>query len=143
MKVEIISWLAGLSVLFHTPWELVQANWILGCRDKPWYIKFRNCFVGIVLDTLYAIGLYYLFFYLKENEVWLLHAGMKEYLIIFIISILIAYGFEWLALKIGFWEFDQHVARLPKSLGNIALSPVLQLPLLVSLSFLITQIILS
>lgn len=143
MQIEIISWLTGLSILFHTPWELIQANWLTDCKGKPWYIRLRNCFVGIVLDTLYTIGLYYLFIYFRESEVWLLYAGVKEYALIFIISLLIAYGFEWLAWKLGFWEFHENIARLPKFLGNIALSPILQLPILVSISFFITQLILG
>jgi hypothetical protein len=143
MKIEIISWLAGLSILLHTPWELVQAHWLIGCKDKPWYIKLRNCFVGIVLDALYTIGLYFLFIYFKESEVWLLHAGIEEYALIFIISLLIAYICEWLALKSGIWQFHESTPRLPKVLGNVPLLPVIQLPLLVSLTFFITQLLLS
>jgi hypothetical protein len=143
MKENIILWLISLSVLLHTPWELFQANWLANCRNKPWYIKLRNCSVGIILDTLYTIGLYYLFSYFKNSEVWLLHAGVNEYALILIISVLVAYASEWLALKSGVWKFHKNTPRLPKPLGNIPLLPLIQLPLLVFLTFFITQFILS
>lgn len=143
MKNNIIIWLITLSVLLHTPWELIQANWLTSCRDKPWYIKLRNCFVGVVLDTLYTLGIYYLFTYMKEDKAWPLDAGIADYAIIFGASLLVAYFFEWLALKTGFWEFHEDIPRFPKLLGGIALPPVIQLPILVCITFLITQLILS
>jgi hypothetical protein len=143
MKENIILWLSSLSILLHTPWEFVQASWFRGCRDKPWYIKLRNCAVGIILDTGYTLGVYYLFLYFGENEEWLLNAGIADYAFIFGASLLIAFSFEWLALKTGLWKFHEGIPRLPKILGNIALPPVVQLPLLVCLTFLLTQLIIS
>lgn len=71
MRENILLWLSVLSIFLHTPWELVQANWLCSCRGKPWYIRMRNCFVGVVLDVLYTLGIYYLFSYLKGDQEWL------------------------------------------------------------------------
>lgn len=140
---NIVFWLSILSILLHTPWELIQANSLTTCRGKPWYIKFRNCFVGIIFDWLYTLGVYYLFSYIRNDEKWLFNAAIGDYVIIFGMSLLIAYVIEGLALKFGFWQFHEDVARLPRKLGRIAVSPVMQLPLLVSISFFITQLILG
>jgi hypothetical protein len=141
MSSEIFFWLAGLSIILYTPWEFYQANWLVNCRDKPWYIRMRNCSVGVILDTVYTLGLYYLFASFKDNQEWLLHAGVNEYALVFIISLLTAYVCEWVAWKINLWQYHKAAPRFPKYLGSIAISPVLQLPVLVSITFFITQLI--
>lgn len=132
----------GLSLLLHTPWELIQADWVINLQGKPWYIKLRNCSVGIILDVLYTLGIYYLFAYYKGNEEWVLNAGIKDYMIIFELSLLAAYSYEWMGWKFGFWSFDESMPHLPRFLGKVALFPLIQLPVLVCLTFLITQLIL-
>jgi hypothetical protein len=143
MKGSIIFSLVSLSLLLHTSWELVQAKWVENLQDKPWHVIVRNCAVGITLDTLYTIGLYYLFSFFKSNEEWILNAGVEEYVLIFIISLIVAYAYEWMGWKFKLWSFAENIPHLPKYFGKVALPPLIQLPLLVSLTFFITQHILS
>ena len=143
MKGNIIFWLISLSLLLHSTWELVQVKWVDNLQGKPWYIIVRNCSVGITLDTLYSLGIYYLFALFTYNEEWVLQAGVKEYVLIFIISILVAYAYEWMGWKFKLWSFSENVPHLPGYFGKVALLPLLQLPLLVSLSFFLTHLILS
>jgi hypothetical protein len=100
---QLILFLAVVSLVLHTPWELAQTKALSTCAGKPWPIRLRKCSIGIVSDVLYTLGLYYL---------------------------------------IGWWHFNEKVSHFPKSLGNVALTPALQLPLLVALTYLLLQWIL-
>jgi hypothetical protein len=139
----IIFSLISLSLLLHTIWELVQAKWVVNLQGKPWYIILRNCLVGISLDTLYTLGIYYLFVYLMSNKIWALQAGVVEYVAVFLISILAAYAYEWMGWQFKLWSFSEGVPHLPKPFAKVALLPLIQLPLLVCLTFLITQTMLT
>lgn len=141
MKRKIVLWLIGLSLLLHAPWEFIQTELVVDFREKPWYIQLRDCAVGTTLDTLFTVGVYFLFAYYKKSTEWIVNAGVKEYLVIIIISLLAAYSYEWMGWKLGFWFFYENVTHLPESLGKVALSPLVQLPLLVSITFLIVQLI--
>ena len=142
MESTIIFWLIALSVLLHTFWELTQAKWVVNFQGKPWYIVLRNCLLGISLDTLYTLGVYYLFAFFMSNKEWVVNAGVKDYIIIFIISIMAAYAYEWMGWKLKLWSFSEEVPHLPEPFVKVALLPLIQLPLLVCLSFLVTQYIL-
>lgn len=143
MNGDIFFWLIFLSLLLHTGWELVQAKWVLNLQGKPWYIKVRNCSVGIILDTLCTLGIYFLFAFYKNDQEWVLNAEVKDYLIIGLVSLLVAYFYEWMGWKLKLWSFSENVPHLPEFLGRVALLPLIQLPLLVSLTFFITQLIFS
>ena len=143
MKLKIIIWLTVLSFLLHTTWELIQTEWVVNLQGKPWYIILRNCSVGITLDILYTLGIYYLFTIYKSSKEWVLNAGVKDYVIIFLISILSAFSYEWMGWKLKLWSFSESMPHLPELFGKIALSPLIQLPVLVSATFFITQRILS
>lgn len=143
MKEDVIFWLVCLSLLLHTSWELVQARWVVNLKGKPWYIVIRNCLVGIILDTGYTLGIYFLFAFAKKKEEWVLTAGIKEYMIIFLISILTAYAYEWMGWKLKGWSFSESVPHLPHQFGKVSILPLIQLPFLVSLTFFLTQLFLS
>ena len=143
MKEKIIIWLTAVSFLLHTSWELIQTEWVVNLQGKPWYIIIRNCSVGITLDILYTLGIYYLFAFYKNSKEWVLNAGVKDYVIIFIFSILSAFSYEWMGWKLDLWSFSESMPHLPEFFGKIPLSPLIQLPVLVSATFFITQRILS
>lgn len=143
MEEDIIFLLTVLSLLLHTTWESMQAKWVINLQGKPWYIIARNCAVGIGLDTLYTLGIYFVFAFFKDSREWVLYAGVMEYLMIIILSILTAYAYEWMGWKFKLWSFSEEVAHLSKPFAKVALLPLIQLPLLVFLTFFFTRIILS
>lgn len=139
----ILFWLVALSLLLHTSWELIQVKWVDSLQGKPWYIILRNCCVGITLDIFFTLGIYYLFAFFKRNQKWVLDASVQDYMVVFIVSLLSAYAYEWMGGKLKLWSFSKEVPHLPKPFAKVALLPIIQLPLLVCLTFFITQIILS
>lgn len=142
MTFHLILFLVVVSLLLHTPWELAQTKALNTCAGKPWRIRLGNCSIGIVSDVLYTVVLYYLIGWWGSHDLWLDKAGMLHYGFVLLISFIGAYLTELVAQRLNWWHFTRKVPHFPKSLGNVALTPVLQLPLLVALTYLLTQHIL-
>jgi hypothetical protein len=142
MMVQLILFLIVISLLLHTPWELAQTKALSTCAGKPWRIRLGNCSIGIVSDVLYTVGLYYLMAWWLSNDLWLREAGMIHYGFVLAISFIGAYLTELVAQRLGWWHFNRKVPHFPQSLGDVALTPVLQLPLLVALTYLAAQVML-
>ncbi|MEX0770835.1 MAG: hypothetical protein WD035_08890 [Balneolaceae bacterium] len=142
MTFQLILLLIVVSLFLHTPWELAQTKALSTCAGKPWRLRLGNCSIGIVSDVLYTVGLYYLISWWLTDEVWLHKAGILHYGFVLIVSFIGAYLTELVAQRLDWWHFIRKVPHFPKSLGDVAVTPVLQLPLLVALTYLLTQFIL-
>lgn len=142
MTLQLILFLVVVSLLLHTPWELLQTRALSTCAGKPWRIRLGNCSIGIVSDVLYTLGLYYLIGWWMTDDTWLSTAGLLHYGFVLIISLIGAYITELIAQRLDWWHFNRKVPHFPKAMGDVALAPVLQLPLLVALTYLSTQFIL-
>lgn len=142
MTVQLILFLVVVSLLLHTPWELAQTKALTTCAGKPWRIRLGNCSIGIVSDVLYTIGLYYVIGWWLSDYLWLNQADILHYGFVLIISFIGAYITELIAQRLGWWHFNRKVPHFPKQMGDVALTPVLQLPLLAALTYLLTQWIL-
>ncbi|MCW9706243.1 hypothetical protein [Fodinibius salsisoli] len=98
-------------------------------------------FVVVVSLLLYTLGLYYFIGWWLSDYLWLSKAGIRHYGFVLLVSFLGAYLTELVAQRLGWWHFNRKVPHFPKSLGDVALTPVLQLPLLVALTYLAAQFI--
>jgi hypothetical protein len=142
MSLELVVFLAAIALLLHTPWELAQTKALSTCAGKPWHIRLRNCSIGIVSDVLYTVGLFYLIGWWLSDYQWLSMAGIAHYSFVFLLSFLGAYLTELVAQRLGWWHFNRNVPHFPKSLGDVAVTPVLQLPVLVVITYLTAQFML-
>ncbi|MCH2449431.1 MAG: hypothetical protein MK198_04725 [Gracilimonas sp.] len=70
---------------------------------------------------------------------WLSEAGILHYGFVLLISFIGAYLTELTAQRLDWWHFNRKVPHFPKSLGDVAVTPVLQLPLLVALTYIVAQ----
>lgn len=131
-----------VSLLLHTPWELAQTKALSTCANKSWHIRLRNCSIGIVSDVLYTLGLYYLIGWWLSDYSWIAVADVGHYSFVLILSFAGAYITELIAQWLDWWHFNREVPHFPKALGDVALTPVLQLPLLVALTYFLAQFIL-
>ena len=131
-----------VSLLLHTPWELAQTKALTTCANKLWRIRMRNCLVGIISDVLYTLGLYYLMGWWLSDSTWIDQAGIAHYGFVLIISFIGAWITELIAQWLDWWHFDRTVPHFPRALGNVAVPPVLQLPLLVAMTYLLAQFVL-
>lgn len=139
MSFSFYLFLGGVSLLFHTLWELIQAEALTTCSGKPWWVKLQTCSVGIVSDLIYTFVLYFLLGWWLETDMWLGEAGIEHYVFVLMFSFAAAYVTELTAQKMNWWAFNEKVPHLPDFLGNVAVTPILQLPLLVGLSYVLTQ----
>lgn len=142
MTLPLILFLVMVSLLLHTPWELAQTKALTTCANKPWRIRMRNCSIGIVSDVLYTIGLYYLIGWWLSDSIWIGQAGAAHYSFVLVVSFAGAYVTELIAQRLDWWHFDRTVPHFPKVLGSVSVPPVLQLPLLVALTYLLAQFVL-
>lgn len=140
MSSSFYLFLGGISLLLHSAWELLQAEALTTCAGKPWWIKLRNCSIGIVSDIIYTLGLYIVISWWLEDDGWLGQAELSHYLFVLVFSFAVAYATELTAQKRNWWHFNEKVPHFPDAWGDVALTPVLQLPLLVALSYGITQL---
>ena len=141
MSSSFYLFLGGVSLVLHSIWELLQAEALTTCAGKSCWIKLRNCSVGIVSDVIYTFALYFVIGWLLGNYNWLAQAGISHYLFAFAFSFAGAYATELTAQKLNWWHFNRKVPHFRDSWGDVAVTPVLQLPLLVAISYGLTQII--
>lgn len=142
MSLSFYLFLGGITLFLHSTWELLQAEALTTCAGKSLQIKLRKCSVGILSDLIYTFALYFVIGWWLGNYNWLEEAGLNHYLFVLGFSFAGAYVTELTAQKLNWWRFNDKVPHFPESLGNVAVTPVLQLSLLVALTFLLTQLVL-
>lgn len=142
MTLPLVLFLVIVSLLLHTPWELAQTKALSTCANKPWRIRLGNCSIGIISDVLCTIGLYFLIGWWLSDSMWIAQAGVAHYGFVLVISFIGAYVTELIAQQLGWWHFNRTVPHFPKALGDVAVPPVLQLPLLVVWTYLLAQFVL-
>lgn len=122
-----------VAFILHIVWENIQAPLYEGFVSFPGHLS--TCFFGAIGDifiTLFAL----LFISLtKQNFSWRLNK--HNFIALAVIGFLISVLIEQRALLIGAWSYKDIMPIIPYF--KVGLTPVLQMTLLLPLSFYITQ----
>jgi len=116
-----------LSVLFNYLWELAQSPLYtgLGNISTTWW----HCFVASLGDGLLTLLIVAAGGMTLRRAGWFLHPGVRDYILMLIVGLLIGVSVEWGAVYMtGRWAYT---ARMPLVPGlGVGLIPVAQMLLL-------------
>lgn len=101
--------------------------------DKSWRETALSCVAASVGDAGLTLVIYALGALVKRNSHWIMAGDWKNYVIAALIAASCAAIIELVALSIGQWTYMDQMPLLP--VLRIGLVPVLQLTLLVPLTF--------
>lgn len=125
---------AGVSLILHYPWEILQARFFANMLNLDFWEHARICFVGALGDVLIAAFAYVGAAVVAKNAHWPAARKKKAPFFVWIaIGQFITVAFEKYALATGRWVYGPN---MPLLMG-IGVSPILQWILIPTFSFVI------
>jgi len=136
MKVAKSSaYLLLVALVLHLVWENAQAPLFAGFSSFGQH--FFVCFLGTIGDIVFTITVYLGISLLKNDFGWIVRLGAKDVLVLAVIGFFFALGIEWRALLFERWSYADNMPLIPYF--QVGLMPVLQMTLLLPLSFYLTS----
>src|SRR3989344_2370846 len=136
MKVAKSSaYLLLVALVLHLVWENAQAPLFAGFLSFGQH--FFVCFLGTIGDIVFTITVYLGISLLKNDFGWIVRLGAKDVLVLAVIGFFFALGIEWRALLFERWSYADNMPLIPYF--QVGLMPVLQMTLLLPLSFYLTS----
>lgn len=133
--IRTMAVLFATSVLLNFPWEMAQSLLyapIGAVGEATW-----RCFVASLGDGVMIFGIYaggWLWF---RRWTWFHGLPARRIAFIVVAGALIGSGVEWWGLRTGRWQYEASMPRVPGL--ELALVPLLQLPILAPLAFWLTR----
>ncbi len=125
-KVRYITTLAIVAFVLHIIWENVQAPLFAGYQSFSQH--FSMCLIGTIGDVVITLSVLAFLWLLKKDV-----ARTADFLGLAIIGFVIAVGIEQNALLADKWNYNSAMPIIPWL--NVGLAPILQMTLLIPLSF--------
>jgi hypothetical protein len=123
--VRLQTYLFLLAVPLHLIWEVAQ----IGAYDFPDTSLIEaviGCFVPSLGDGLMTLTIYWTGWVVFREWRWVLHPGIRGYLLVIVIGLLLAVVVELNALyRTGAWAYNERMITIP--LLEIGILPVLQM----------------
>ena len=136
MKIyKQLFWLTAITFLLHFVWENSQAPLYEGYSSFSQHLPI--CFWGVIGDTIFTLVVYLGIGLLKNDFQWLTKLGLYDIIVLAVIGFFAAIGIEWRALLFNRWTYVDAMPLLPYF--QVGLIPVLQMTLLLPLSFYLTS----
>ncbi|MBI5798737.1 MAG: hypothetical protein HZB10_02295 [Candidatus Yonathbacteria bacterium] len=133
--MKSITFITIVSFLLHIVWENLQAPLFAG------YVSFGQhfwfCLYGTAGDVVIALVVFLLIALLKGDMDWIRSITARDLLALAIIGFFIAVWIEHRALLFSTWNYAAAMPIIPYL--KVGLTPVLQMVILLPLSFLITD----
>ena len=133
-RVRHIASVFALAVAVNYPWEMAQAA-LYEPMGSLVYASWR-CFVASLGDGLTIIGVVIAGAMLYRDATWFRRWSATDVVFTVVAGTLFGVAVEWWGLATGRWEYDDSMPRVP-GLG-LGLVPLLQMPILASLTLWIT-----
>lgn len=127
--------LSIIAFVLHIIWENGQAPLFLGYSS--FFQHFPICFVGVVGDVILTLFIYWLISLLKGDFGWIARLNKRDIIILVIIAFFWAVGIEQHTLLFGRWTYTDAMPIIPYL--KVGLTPVLQMILLLPISFYLTN----
>jgi hypothetical protein len=132
LETRRLIWVFIVAVLLNYLWELAQAPLYVGLQNYNAGV-FWHCFVaslgdGIMVLLIVAAGR----IVLRQPE-WFLRPGVRGYLVILTVGLLLAVLVEWIAVHVlNRWEYTENMPKLPAlDIGLVPIAQMLVLPPLI------------
>lgn len=133
MKIKYITILTIVAFLLHIIWENVQSPLYAGFQSFS--LHFPMCFIGTVGDVVITLLVLAFLRLLKKDNL----QTAADFMALAIIGFIIAVIIEQHALLIGKWNYAQAMPLVPYF--RVGLTPILQMTILLPLSFYLTQLL--
>lgn len=131
-KVRYITTLAIVAFVLHIIWENVQAPLFAGYQSFSQH--FSMCLIGTIGDVVITLSVLAFLWLLKKDV-----TQPADFLGLAIIGFVIAVGIEQNALLADKWNYNSAMPIIPWL--NVGLAPILQMTLLLPLSFYLARLI--
>lgn len=122
-----------IAFLLHIVWENAQAPLYAGYQS--FFVHFPVCLIGTVGDVVITILTLMLVLLLKKQ----IPQTAPDFLALAIIGFITAIAIEQHALLVGKWNYSQTMPLIPWL--NVGLAPILQMTILLPLSFYIANLL--
>lgn len=124
-----------VAFLLHIVWENAQAPLFTGYMSFGQHLPI--CFWGTIGDVVFTLAVYLGIGLLKDDFGWIASLSGKDIATIAVIGFFWAIGIEWRALLFERWSYTNAMPIIPYL--EVGLTPVLQMFLLLPLSFYLTS----
>jgi len=135
MKIKYIVISSSIVFLLHIIWENAQAPLFAGYSSFGKH--FPICFLGTIGDVVFTLSVYFGISLLKNDFGWIIRLSRKEIMVIAVIGFFWAIGIEWRALLFERWGYADTMPIIPYF--KVGLTPIMQMTLLLPLSFYLTK----
>ena len=131
IKTAYVITLAVIAFLLHVVWENSQAPLFAGYSSLGQH--FPMCLWATIGDVVFTLSVYFGISLLKNDFGWIMRLNGRDIAVITVIGFFWAIGIEWRALLFGKWNYADAMPIVPYL--RVGLAPVLQMTLLLPLSF--------
>jgi hypothetical protein len=127
--------LIAVSFALHLGWEYMHYGLYSGYEE--WNGTAAVYWLASVGDVLYTLGAFALVSAIKKTYEWMNTATLSDYLMLVTLGFLIALFVEYKGLALDRWQYLPEMPLIP--ILGVGLSPVLQMTILLPITFFITQ----
>ena len=117
-----------VAVMLNYPWERVQSQLYVGPNGAaiPWWL----CVAASQVDGLFMLLLLWVGWVLWGDRAWILHPGMRGYLLMLIAGVMFSVGVEWATVYVmRWWTYSDRMPLIPGlRIGMVPLAQMLVLP---------------
>jgi len=130
-----ILFLSLIAFALHLIWENAQAPLFAGYSSLGQH--FPMCLWATIGDVVFTLSVYFGISLLKNDFGWIMRLNGRDIAVIAVIGFFWAIGIEWRALLFGKWNYADAMPIVPYL--RVGLAPILQMTLLLPLSFYLTK----
>jgi hypothetical protein len=130
-KKRLLLYITGVGFLLNLIWEVTQRPLYEG-YVSVWH-HLPNCLWASVVDVIVILVFWVLFASYYKNPFWIKHISWKDVLVLMLLGITVAVGFEQLMVGEWAWSYTDAMPVVPYLVTG--LSPLLQMMILPSLAF--------
>ena len=127
--------LSLIAFVLHLVWENTQAPLFAGYSSFGQHLPL--CFLGTIGDVVFTAAVYLSIAMLKNDFGWIMRLSSKDIFVLVAVGFFFALGIEWRALLFGRWGYADIMPIIPYF--QVGLTPILQMTLLLPLSFYLTE----
>jgi hypothetical protein len=127
--------LSLVAFVLHIIWENAQAP--LFAEYSSFGQHLSICFLGTIGDVIFTLSAYFGIGLLKKDFGWIRRLSKNDIFVIAAIGFFFAVGIEWRALLFDRWNYTDAMPIIPYF--RVGLAPILQMTLLLPLSFYLTS----
>ena len=136
MKItKPIIFLTLTAFVLHLIWENAQAPLFAGYSSFGQH--FLICSLSTIGDVVFTAIVYLGIAMLKNDFGWIVRLRKNDVFVLVVVGFFFALGIEWRALLFGRWGYADTMPIIPYF--QVGLTPILQMILLLPLSFYLTK----